>query len=128
MVVALQNIWYSAANCSTCKKKKMKYYFSLILKVVAYAISSNNCAAVMKHGVNENLEHDGKKNEASLKEMPKKKYALRIDMENYIKFGSMTIVKIAIQLAESTYSPKQLNRQKQIQMKAKILKQCVLKL
>ena len=55
----------------------MEYDASFKLKVVAFAISSNSAAAVRKYGVNDKLVRDWKKNEASLKKMPKKKCIVR---------------------------------------------------
>lgn len=71
--------------------KRMKYDASFKLKVVAFAISSNNCAAARKYGVNEKLVRDWKKSEASLKKMPKKKCAARSgiahwpELENFLE-------------------------------------------
>lgn len=57
--------------------KRAKYDASFKLRVVASAFSSNNCAAARKYGVSEKQVRDWKKNEASLKEMPKEKFAAR---------------------------------------------------
>lgn len=46
----------------------MKYDANFKLKVIAFAISSNNIAAARKYGVNEKLVHEWKKSEASLKQ------------------------------------------------------------
>uniref|UniRef100_H3A0T2 HTH CENPB-type domain-containing protein n=1 Tax=Latimeria chalumnae TaxID=7897 RepID=H3A0T2_LATCH len=72
--------------------KRMKYEAGFKLKVVAFANSSNKCAAAREFGVSENekLVRDWKKNESVLKKMPKTKCAMRTgtshwpDLEKHI--------------------------------------------
>lgn len=71
--------------------KRAKYTANFKLKVVAFAIENNNCAAARRFDVSEKLVRDWKKNKSTIENMPKKKCALRgkpcqwPDLENVVK-------------------------------------------
>lgn len=77
--------------------KRMKYAASFKLKVVAFANSSNNCAAAREFGVNEKLVRDWKKDTDTLKTMPKTKCAMRSgtcrwpELEKYLEEWVLTL-------------------------------------